>query len=80
MNKSIKISVQCYSGYKANERPVSFNIGKKLLKVDELVDTWHGVDHSYFKVLADDGNTYILKYEEGLDEWELEFFKDKRVK
>ena len=79
MTKFQKLKVQCYSGYKANERPVSFNIGEKSLKVEELIDKWYGIDYTYFKLLANDGNIYILKHEEQNDEWELNFFQDKRI-
>ncbi len=80
MSKLNKTDVHCYSGYKANERPVSFSIGDKVLTVEKLIDKWHGPDYAYFKLLADDGNLYILKYEEGKDKWELGFFQDRRVK
>ncbi|HOO71809.1 MAG TPA: hypothetical protein PK926_08600 [Spirochaetota bacterium] len=75
----IKIKVRCYSGYKANERPVSFSMGEKSFNVEELVDRWYGADHTYFKVRADDGNIYILKYNDRNDEWELDFFQNKRI-
>ena len=58
-----KINVQCYSGYKANERPISFKIGDKSLKVEEIIDKWYGTEYTYFKLQADDKNIYILKYE-----------------
>jgi len=78
MNKFREISVQCYSGYKANERPVSFQLGDKSFKVERIIDQWYGPDYIYFKLLADDGNIYILKYNELKDEWELEFFESKK--
>lgn len=74
MSEPGKIDVRCYSGYKANERPVSFSIGDKSLNVEKLIDKWYGVDYTYFKLIADDGNVYILKYDEFKDEWELDFF------
>lgn len=77
MGKSININVRCYSGYKGVERPVSFSIGERYLNVEELIDQWYGPDYLYFKVRADDGNLYILKYNESADEWGISFFKDK---
>lgn len=67
--------VECYSGYKANERPLSFQLDDRNIAVKELLDKWYGIDYTYFKVRADDDNTYILKYDEHKDEWSLEFFK-----
>jgi hypothetical protein len=69
--RGMKIRVECYSGYKANERPVRFYLGEKQLEVKELLDRWYGEDHDYFKLLADDGNTYLFKYHRFRDHWEL---------
>jgi hypothetical protein len=69
--------VECYSGYKADERPLSFQLDDRNIAVKELLDKWYGIDYTYFKVRADDDNTYILKYDEHKDEWSLEFFKAK---
>ena len=69
--------VECHSGYKANERPLSFTLGDRKFVVKELLDQWYGPDYTYFKVRADDDNIYILKYDERKDEWSLEFFKTK---
>ncbi|MBW2056665.1 MAG: hypothetical protein JRH07_01095 [Deltaproteobacteria bacterium] len=70
----MRLRVECYSGYKVNERPLAFYMGEKRLNVRELLDQWHGEDHDYFKLRADDGNTYILKYQRFRDYWELVFF------
>lgn len=68
----MKIRVECYSGYKPNQRPVKFWIDDNALFVESIVDQWHGVDAMYFRVHADDGKTYILRYTEGTDVWKLE--------
>lgn len=75
MAKGIRISVQSYSGYKANERPSRFFMGEHAYEVTEIIDRWYGPDYSYFKIRADDGNIYILRYDERLDTWELEYFQ-----
>jgi hypothetical protein len=67
----MRIRVECYSGHKSNERPVRFFLGDRELEVKELVDRWYGEDHEYFKLLADDGNTYILKFQRPGDRWDL---------
>ncbi len=66
-----KIEVNSYSGYKANERPLNFTLDKKKYKVKEILDWWYGQDHDYFKVLADDGHVYLLKWDRYLDIWFL---------
>ena len=73
---STQLKVECYAGYKTNQRPVAFFLGKRRLQVQKIVDQWYGPDHIYFKVLAENDNTYILRYSEKEDRWELVFFKD----
>ena len=66
-----KIEVTAYSGYKANERPASLVWGGKRLEVKGILDRWYGQEHDYFKVLAEDGRTYLLKWHRSLDIWFL---------
>lgn len=70
-------SVQCYSGYKAGERPVSFTLDSRTYNVEDLLDQWYGEDYTYFKVRADDGNIYILRYDFTSDEWSLASFRSE---
>lgn len=72
----VELKVECYAGHKANQRPCAFLLGKKKMQVTEIMDQWYGSDHTYFKVLADDANIYILRYGEKDDRWELVFFKE----
>lgn len=60
-----------YSGYKANERPLYFMLENRKLSVQNLIDRWYGVEHDYFKVLADDGKVYLLRWHRTLDVWFL---------
>ncbi len=73
--KGIKITVSSYSGYAADERPLAFIFGEKKYNIVEIIDRWYGPDHRYFKVRADDGNEYIMRYDNARDEWELDFFQ-----
>jgi hypothetical protein len=73
---SVRLKVECYSGYKVNQRPVAFSLGKRRMRITEIIDQWYGPDHTYFKVLAEDENTYILRYSAKEDRWELVFFND----
>lgn len=66
------IPVECYSGYKAEERPVSFGRGKEKRTVVRIIDQWAGEDHDYFKLLADDHKVYIIRYDRSDDFWTLE--------
>lgn len=66
------INVSCYSGYKANERPIDFTVRGRKLMVEQIMDRWYGVDHSYFKVLANDQKIYLIRYDQDEDLWTLE--------
>jgi hypothetical protein len=67
----MKIRVETYDGYRAGERPLRFHIGAKKRDVVEVLDRWFGEDHDYFKVIADDGGVYVLRYNRSEDSWEL---------
>lgn len=66
------IHVECYAGYKADERPVSFILDGKKLVVEKVIDQWRSPEFEYFKVLADDGKGYLLRNDLGNGEWALE--------
>ena len=57
----MKLSVECYAGHKADERPVRFWLDEKRYHVEAVLDQWYGKDGIFFKVRADDGNLYILR-------------------
>jgi hypothetical protein len=67
----VKIEVVAYSGYKANERPLYFVLEQKKLGVVDVVDRWYGEEHDYFKVFADDGKVYLIRWHRLLDLWFL---------
>lgn len=71
----MRVHVECYSGYKADQRPIRFQLGDRVYIVEELLDQWYGPDYLYYKVRADDGNLYILKQNQTADEWTLEAFR-----
>ncbi|HUI57737.1 MAG TPA: hypothetical protein VLY04_22320 [Bryobacteraceae bacterium] len=69
------VRVQCYSGFKADERPLRFQLGELWLAVEDIVDRWYDPDAIYFRVRADDGCVYILRHAETDDTWTLESFR-----
>lgn len=66
-----KITVTCYAGYKADERPTSFTIGERTYTVKEVVDRWYDRDYNCFKVAVDDGTLHLLRHDLNQDAWEL---------
>ena len=71
------IKVHAYSGYKANERPTAFVVDDGRYNVTHIIDRWYGEEHDYFKVLADDGKIYLLKWHRITDTWVLEKVMEK---
>ncbi|MBN1534527.1 MAG: hypothetical protein JXA20_17775 [Spirochaetes bacterium] len=71
----MRVTVESYSGYRAHERPVRFSLDGTPREIREVVDRWYGPEYLYFKVRADDGGTYILRYDERGDAWDLSFYE-----
>jgi len=73
----MRLRVECYSGGKADERPIRFWIDGTHYQVEAVLDQWYDPESLFYKVRADDGNLYILRQwtstPEG--EWELVSFR-----
>jgi hypothetical protein len=69
------IHVECYSGHRAEERPLRFVLRGRAFEVQELDGRWYSPDASYFRVLATDGNYYVLRHDEAQDFWTLDAFR-----
>jgi hypothetical protein len=57
----MKLEVECYSGWKADEKPVRFRLDSHEYRVKQILDQWYGPNEIFYKVLADDGNIYIFR-------------------
>jgi hypothetical protein len=73
----LQVRVECYSGYKADERPVRFYLGDTEYPVEEVLDQWYGPEATYFRVRAGDQNVYVLRHAlSAMEEaWTLEAFR-----
>jgi hypothetical protein len=71
----IRLQVECYAGYKADQRPVRFTVGTRSLNVVSVDEQWYSPATMYFRIQADDGNIYILRHDEGQDTCDLEAFR-----
>lgn len=76
----MKLSVECYSGRKADERPVRFRLDEKQYQVEAVLDHWYDPEHVFYRVRADDGNLYILRQQTSAPEgaWDLISFRQTR--
>ena len=63
------IEVKCYSGRKADERPIRFRMDSRDYMVEEIVEQWYGPADSFYRVGADDGRTYLLRHHKTDGTW-----------
>ncbi len=73
-----QITVECYSGYKANERPVAFTFQERRWEVAEILDRWYegGLEPGqpqvdYFKIRTVEGSVFLLRYLSLFDAWSI---------
>ena len=74
LQETTSIRVECYAGHCAEESPRCFFLGQREFRVSEIIDRWLDPDCSYFKVRADDGGIYILRYDHAADTWQMTLF------
>ena len=67
-----EIHVECYAGYRADERPLRFTLSGRVFEVQEVADRWHSPGAMYFRVRADNGNFYVLRHDEAVDVWTID--------
>jgi hypothetical protein len=65
------VRVECYSGFKADERPVRLRLTDGSKEIVAVEDRWYSPGATYFRVLVDDGDRYLLRHEEAQDVWTL---------
>jgi hypothetical protein len=71
-----RIEVECYSGYRAHERPVAFTLENRRWEIVEIIDRWYegGLRPSqpaldYFRVRTAEGRVFVLRYNSLFDAW-----------
>jgi len=69
------IHVECYAGFRTDQRPTRFTLRGREFQVEEVDDQWYSPEAIYFRVRADDGNFYVLRHDEKSDEWTLDAFR-----
>jgi len=69
---SLRIYVDAYSGFKANERPSQFVLDEEIYEIAKVLDQWYEPSATYFKVQSTEGKTYLLRYDQETDEWSLQ--------
>ncbi len=73
------VQVISYSGYKADESPRLLKLGDTLLPIAQIEDRWYSPGETFFRVLTQTGDRYLLRQVEAQDVWSLEGFRSHRV-
>lgn len=69
------VRVVCYSGYKADERPVRILFEARTLEIAEVEDRWYSPGATYFRVRVQNGERYVLRRDDAQDVWSLTAFR-----
>ncbi|MGW8162041.1 MAG: hypothetical protein ACWGN1_07330 [Desulfobulbales bacterium] len=63
--------VESYAGMEAEEYPLRFTVNGRQIEIKTIEKRWQTPACKYFKVLGDDGYTYVLEYNGDNDTWNL---------
>jgi hypothetical protein len=67
----VLVRVECYAGHRGEQTPRRLSFDGRSVQLLEVLDCWLGMDHRYFKMLGDDGATYILRHDTASQRWEM---------
>jgi hypothetical protein len=74
------IRVDCYSGYKADERPTKLYLAAgRVLEISAIEDRWYSPDATFFRVVVQGGDRYVLRHTEAQDIWTLVGYRAEGV-
>lgn len=76
----MEVEVRCYSGFKGEEKPISFTCGDRSLEIVEIERGWYEEDEASpgggrkarFRVRTDDGKAYVLSRDLASGRWSME--------
>jgi hypothetical protein len=69
------LRVECYASHRGDQTPRVLYIDERKVFVEEVMDTWHGPDHRYFKLKGDDGDVYVIRQDTTSGSWDLTTFR-----
>jgi hypothetical protein len=73
------VQVISYFGYKADESPRILKLGETQLHIAKIEDRWYSPGETFFRVLTETGDRYLLRHVEAQDVWTLEGYRSHRV-
>jgi hypothetical protein len=69
------VHVDCYSGYKADERPMKLYLAGRALRISAVEDRWYSPGATFFRVVVEGGDRYVLRHTEAQDIWTLTAYR-----
>ena len=75
MSQPPALRVECYSGYKADERPTRIYLQDQPFDIAEIEDRWYSPGFTFFRVLLTTGDRYVLRHQQAQDTWTIEAFR-----
>jgi hypothetical protein len=75
IESGMNLKVESHASPFRDEEPHAFFLGQQRINVIEIVDRWLAPEYGYFKILADDGASYILRHDLPSHSWELTLFQ-----
>jgi hypothetical protein len=73
------VHVDCYSGYKADERPMKLYLTGQALEISAVEDRWYSPGATFFRVVVEGGDRYVLRHTEAQDVWILVAYRAEGV-
>ena len=73
-----EMHVECYAGYRADQRPIRFTLRGHVFEITEVEDQWYSPGAIYFRVHTQDGDYFVLRHDEGQDVWSVDAFRSAR--
>jgi hypothetical protein len=75
---ALEVHVEAGPGH-PEAAPKRFRLNGRRVEIAENIDVWHGPSYRYYKVKGDDGNLYILRFDEERAAWELTMFQSPQA-
>jgi hypothetical protein len=69
------VRVECAEGDRGEPVPTRLFIGEREVGLAELLDRWPGSDHTYLKMRAEGGATFILRHDLVRGIWEMTMYE-----
>jgi hypothetical protein len=69
------VRVECYAGYKADERPARVLLDRQMVEIAVVEDRWYSPGSTYFRILLCNGERYVLRRQDAQDVRTIEAFR-----